>query len=407
MKKNGYILTAVMAVSLIFLAATYVSSRACPDYSDTTDTQGLRHLYEGDTICQFDGKTLVMDVIPVPDEADETTWAVITKKRDTPVDTCLVDTKGDILTEGGYLKVTAGADTLTYDLKQLPKTIHPESELFPIEVRKYSYTHSFLPPRGEDDCNFEFSAYLPEHPQAWLLQFIATMMRHDVVDVLFGDPEGDGVLNEYQDLLSGKRKNTDIDAVRMTPEQIARHYAAEFERLYRIDYCAKPDSDEDNIYVSTYEYYMYVVPVWQSRNGGYITYRFFVFDYTGGAHGYNMEYNLTFDTATGRLLGFDDLFPEEEFKNVINALYEEIRSYRKRNGYATDVDGIAAMKEDETFTSHVDVLKQKCGEVYYPRPALTRNGVVLSYQPYEVGSFAEGVLHFVVPYNKVRLLIDR
>ncbi|WP_368408261.1 RsiV family protein [uncultured Duncaniella sp.] len=42
---------------------------------------------------------------------------------------------------------------------------------------------------------------------------------------------------------------------------------------------------------------------------------------------------------------------------------------------------------------------------YYPRPALTNQGVVFSYQPYEKGSFAEGILHFVIPYSKLDVKI--
>ncbi|WP_354667204.1 RsiV family protein, partial [uncultured Duncaniella sp.] len=45
------------------------------------------------------------------------------------------------------------------------------------------------------------------------------------------------------------------------------------------------------------------------------------------------------------------------------------------------------------------MLKEVYDGAYYPRPALTNQGVVFSYQPYEKGSFAEGILHFVIPYS--------
>ncbi len=118
------------------------------------------------------------------------------------------------------------------------------------------------------------------------------------------------------------------------------------------------------------------------------------------------EYYLTFNDETGTLLGFDDLFPKGDFKKVIDALEAEITEDKKGN---TTVEGSypSWLSKDELFSNTTAIIKEVRDTVYYPRPALTKKGVVFSYQPYEIASFAEGIKHFVVPYNKVRLKINR
>jgi len=151
---------------------------------------------------------------------------------------------------------------------------------------------------------------------------------------------------------------------------------------------------------------MLVAPAWQSKDGKYITYRFYTYYYTMGLHGFMEEYYLTFNNDTGALLGFDDLFPKGDFKKVIDELETEITEDKK--DYTT-VEGAypSWLSEDELSSNATAVIKEVRDTVYYPRPALTKKGVVFSYQPYEIASFAEGIKHFVVPYSKVRLKISR
>ncbi|MCM1075753.1 MAG: RsiV family protein [Bacteroides sp.] len=61
----------------------------------------------------------------------------------------------------------------------------------------------------------------------------------------------------------------------------------------------------------------------------------------------------------------------------------------------------AAMEEHELASNSPSLIKEFRNEKIYPRPALTRHGVVFSYQPYEAGCFAEGILHFLIPYSEI------
>ena len=37
-----------------------------------------------------------------------------------------------------------------------------------------------------------------------------------------------------------------------------------------------------------------------------------------------------------------------------------------------------------------------------PQAALVEDGVVFSFQPYQIGTFADGLFHFVLPYESLR-----
>ena len=178
----------------------------------------------------------------------------------------------------------------------------------------------------------------------------------------------------------------------MSPEQVAVHFSKEHERLYRKDF-----TEED--FGPKYDYMMEVAPAWESKNGQYVTYRFYTYYYTMGAHGFMEEYYLTFDNENGRILGYNDIFGANDLKKALELLEQEITAQKKE---FMNFDGIypASLEKDELESNASEILKEVYDGAYYPRPALTNQGIVFSYQPYEKGSFAEGILHFVIPYSK-------
>lgn len=323
--------------------------------------------------------------------------AIITYRDTVPIDTCIVNGNGLCFVEGENLKFSIGVDTVYYNFKHLPKAVYPERELLPPDVKEYSYNHTFALSDSSWNCDFAFRAYLPENPQTWVKQFIATLMRNDIQGLFLDNKGADRILKEYYGIKVKPRKIYGLDASQKTPEQIAKHFSEEHERLYR------KDSDVHGL---KYDYSMLVAPAWQSKDGKYTTYRFYTYYYTMGAHGFMEEYYLTFNNDTGALLGFDDLFSKGDFKKVIDALEVEITEYQKdiRSFEGTYPSWLS---EDELSSNATAVIKEVRDTVYYPRPALTKKGVVFSYQPYEIASFAEGIKHFVVPYSKVKLKISR
>lgn len=400
MKRLRYLPVAIITVVAFSSVFVGLSDKCSSKVSDINDDITESHSrYYGDTLFQYDGKTMVYDYGAFEDDdvTSVSKSAIITYRDTTPVDTCIVNGNGWYFADGEKLKFSIGVDTVYYNFKHLPKAVYSEKELLPTHVKEYSYNHTFALSDSSWNCDFAFRAYLPENPQTWTKQFIATMMRNDIQGLFMDNKGADRILKEYYGIKARPRKIYGIDASQKTPEQIARHFSEEHERLYRKDY------DECG---PKYDYSMLVAPAWQSKDGKYITYRFYTYYYTMGAHGFMEEYYLTFNDETGTLLGFDDLFSKSDFNKVIDALETEITEYQKdiRSFEGTYPSWLS---EDELSSNATAVIKEVRDTVYYPRPALTKKGVVFSYQPYEIASFAEGIKHFVVPYSKVRFKINR
>lgn len=372
-----------------------VTDSAIPDSSGDTNSE-----YYGDTIFQYDGKTVIYDYFYSDDEyvSSRSRSAIITYQDTVPIHTCVVNGEGWWFADGETLKFSIGVDTVYYNFKRLPKAVYPEKRLLPKDVREHSYVHSFALSDSSWDCNFALRAYLPDNSPAWIKQFIATIMNNDI-QALFMDNKGaERILKEYYGIKSTPRKLHGLDASQKTPKEIARHFSKEFERLYREEY-ESPDSDN---YVPKYDYSMLVVPAWQSKDSTYITYRFYTYYYTMGLHGLMEEYYLTFNSETGKLLGFNDLFRSQSGEKVINELDTSYSERRRKNGY--NVDGVQEswLSEEKLESNAWPIIKEKCDSVYYPRPAMTKKGVVFSYQPYEAGGFAEGIIHILIPYSKIK-----
>ena len=52
--------------------------------------------------------------------------------------------------------------------------------------------------------------------------------------------------------------------------------------------------------------------------------------------------------------------------------------------------------------SLIDKNDNPTGELVFPQPGLTDDGIVFSYQPYDISCFAAGAFHFTIPYEKVK-----
>lgn len=363
--------------------------------------------YYGDTLYQYDNKTLMYDYITTiikPDsgmEFENYTGAVITYIDTVPVDTSIVRGNGTYIADGDILKFAIGVDTVSYDFKKLPGIIDPRQKLLSPGMREHEYSHSFSLSGNSCPCSFMFNAYLPKECPTWLNQFIATALRNDLQAMFLHDKGPDKILKEYYGYVIEPKKVFDINACAMTPEQIAEHYARVFEQLYRDDFTGEVDED-DSYGCPKYDYLMEIAPAWTDKDGKWATYRIYTYNYTMGIHGYMEEYYLTFDNKTGRILSYKEIIGEEAFPKAINLLEKAITEQKiKYNGYDESAVYSASLFKEDLSSNDVALLKENYNEKYYPRPALTNHGIVFSYQPYENGAFSEGILHYVIPYSKL------
>lgn len=135
------------------------------------------------------------------------------------------------------------------------------------------------------------------------------------------------------------------------------------------------------------------------RQGDYYTYYRDTQNYTGGAHGYYTETYLTYDLAEGRPLTAGGLFRAEALGRVRALLLDSLAADRSRALGET----ITPADLDSQYGPVVfSETTPGSGEGITAVPALMPQGVVFAFQPYEMGSYAEGVVRVVLPYAAVR-----
>lgn len=399
-----HLLTAISAAILLSVVFIMFANRdgnpidGLSTYMSDSITEAQSRYY-GDTLFQYDGKTVIADYFTEEDKevSSLSSYLLLTYADTVAVDTCRVIGNGAYVADGAIFKYAVGIDTIRYDMRYLPDSIKPILALLPSGTVEHRYTRSFELNDSSWRCDFKFLAYLPKGHPTWLNQFIATIMRNDIQGLYLDNKGADRILKEYYSIKTTPRKIGGINASSMSPEQVAVHFSKEHERLYRKDF-----TEED--FGPKYDYMMEVAPAWKSKNGQYVTYRFYTYYYTMGTHGFMEEYYLTFDNENGRILGYNDIFGANGFKKVLDLLEQEITAQKKE---FMNFDGVysASLEMDELESNASEIQKEVYDGAYYPRPALTNQGVVFSYQPYEKGSFAEGILHFVIPYSKLDIKI--
>ena len=117
-----------------------------------------------------------------------------------------------------------------------------------------------------------------------------------------------------------------------------------------------------------------------------VSLRIFSSDYSGGAHGMYAYYGETFDVKTGNLLALDDVLADAA------GFYPEAAKYITNELVSTYGDGLFEGYEQ----SVADTLSPGQTQCWY----LTGNGIVIVFNPYEVGPYAMGVAEITLPYTE-------
>lgn len=388
-------------ISIIFIAyadSETIHSTVLSDTISAISDETASERYYGDTLYQYDGLTVVYDYFSEDDESISSLSSsqVVTYSDTLPIKKCKVIGNGSYFTNGPVLKFAIGVDTVRYNMTNLLDSIYPMLEILPNGTVKHSFSRSFALTDSSWNCDFKFLAYLPDNHPSWLNQFIAVIMRNDIQALYLGNKGVDRILKEYYGITSTPKKVHGINASTMTPKQIAEYFAKEHERLYKDDF----NTGEFDGHGPKYDYMMEVTPAWSSSDGRYVTFRFYSYYYTMGMHGFMEEYYLTFNNQTGRLLGYKEIVGDDDFPKAIEILERQLTV--KEEIYRDVDETITASLEDGQLEANAsEIIKEVYNGSYYPRPALTSQGIVFTYQPYEKGAFCEGILHFVIPYSQL------
>lgn len=273
-----HLLTAILAAILLSVAFLMFANRGCnsvqngrTDISDSLTESQSR--YYGDTLFQYDGKTVIVDYFTEEDQevSSLSSYLLITYADTIAIDTCRVIGNGSYVTDGEILKYAIGVDTIRYNMRHLPDSIKPILSLLQSDIIEHRYAHGFELNDSSWRCDFKFLAYLPKGHPTWLNQFIATIVRNDIQALYLDNKGADRILKEYYGIKTKPKKVDGINAANMSPKEIAGHFALEHERLYKKEFATE---DGEGL-GPKYDYMLEISPAWESSDKRYVTYRFY------------------------------------------------------------------------------------------------------------------------------------
>ncbi len=150
--------------------------------------------------------------------------------------------------------------------------------------------------------------------------------------------------------------------------------------------CAKDNGDDGSFDPATFCNWYYVTSGRFAQ--GYknlLTYRVFSESYTGGAHGMYYSIPYIIDTKTGGIVTENDLFNPGYVGPVTDLIKKSLG--RKQRGGSLDV-----LFEDGVLPNG------KCG--------VSGEGVTWYFQPYEIASYAEGIIDVTVSWTDLEPYIN-
>lgn len=313
--------------------------------------------------------------------------AIKAYRGDYCVDSCIIQgVYNSIKAEHGNCMIVTGIDTVRFNLTYMPKILDLRYVSALPEADTLTFYKTFCINDESFDCSYSAeTALLPGTPQG-ILQYIDSLLLEHTNS--FG-------LDFQTPAAAYRGDKTDIKAM-------IEHYYGQFREGYAAS-CQDDTDSQAPVRGPAYHYFFSAKPVWQSKDKRLVTYQFYDYGYTmGSAHGGMEEYFATFDAETGRRLHIRDVISPKGFRKCISLLESQLTGYKKSQ---MEYEGICQAELDDYYHEMPAPEDYTLREIFehhlYPIPALTRHGIVFSYQPYEKGSFAEGVLHFTIPYAQI------
>lgn len=405
-----HLLTTITVVAIVFATITMMVGKcsAGNDDYDYSDTLGTAEYDDEKTDSAFYKEPILYQELPLAESGNikvyvnygiENDYALydddIIGKEGTSL-TRYVDDKPkesmilvgpymSILGEGKLCRIVVGVDTVNVNIKrQFGKTLDLRFRDALRDCKSYRLSRHYALNDSAWTTDFQINIAMRDSTPLFIKDFISNMIRDDVVGY-------------FEELKNGEWIAPYVPMIRMrnrTVEQMMEHYYYQFRKLYDKEFKPEPGSDEI-AFGQHYSYQCYAYPVWQNSDSTLTTWKFYKYSYMGGAHGGESEYFLTFDNKTGRILGAMDFFSKTNFRKAIERLAVQLDTYHGTTGYEADLNS----RYDVTAVQSSTMNEVIDGKIY-PRPAITNQGIVFSYQTYEKGSNADGVLHFTQPFKK-------
>lgn len=380
---NKLHLTAVFGAFLMFASISGVCAKEAPKNDEPETVQDNDSIFgEGDTICAVNGKvyylgiTKTCSIHAIYDE--QRVWVEgpaiqLFPYSDNP------SSKFYVSMPFKYMVVDFSDEKSLAQLPTLVKEL-PNFERYDQDfVEKDSIAQYYFEVDFPNDAVQNAGAI-----RKWLVGRIAESNRRDVdipfpTSIYINYKKGPNGYIEYSGDLKDKQK-------------IAQ-FAADvyFENT-------KADFYVDDEYGYPYGLYQELNMQAKMYNNRFVTYQQCKSDYTGGAHGYYTERLLSYDHVHDQEIDNSYLFKPGSEWELVELLVEVASKSPNNKEWNPDV------------LEGVTVVDEKGNVVGYslPRPGLSEEGLVFSFQPYEISCFAAGTFHFFIPYESVEhLLTDR
>lgn len=129
----------------------------------------------------------------------------------------------------------------------------------------------------------------------------------------------------------------------------------------------------------------------------YVTYHDFFYVFRGGAHGMYGNRFVSFDLKNNTPVSYEGLFKQGVEDEVRELIYETLAS---DDDFMTSHHLTSLSQLKTYFSDYLD------GEpISISEPGLLPEGVIFSYQPYEIAPYSDGNLFAVIPYRKLSDLL--
>lgn len=261
-------------------------------------------------------------------------------------------------------------------------------DLWPNIVSDQRFHYSLTDSTGRtDDSNsaaFLLEISLVENTPDWAKSYINDNLHHEIQHYMFYD---ENMINKFD--------------ISRPMSEMPQFYFDEYRDRYRERSNSLGKEWGEPFPGDIYDYKHWVYPIWKSEDSNFVTYRFHTDGYAHNVHGWEFDWFITFDVEGKRILGRKDFFSDEKFEKAMQKLGEQLSEYHEDEGWfaAVDLDPSSPLGEDS-------ILYDEYKGRLYPRPAMTPDGVIFTYQTYLKGGNADGVLHFLQPYSFGKLKDD-
>lgn len=120
-------------------------------------------------------------------------------------------------------------------------------------------------------------------------------------------------------------------------------------------------------------------------NGKILCYKTYMEAYTGGAHGYYSYNYIVFDMTDGSVISASDIF-NEGYKNGLSKI---LRNRAKTTNNWSEEDLISNLNSPDEIEASDNF-------------RISNDSITFVYNPYEIGSYATGIVTISVPFNEIK-----